>query len=117
MKLSDKRTAGPGIVACVTAATLLTSIDVATASDAAEPAASELETIVVTARRREETLARVPASITALSASTLQDAGVVAVADYTALVPNVSFQAPLNFNDVRISVRGVSQIQGGQPPV
>lgn len=117
MKLSQKRTAGPGIVACATAVTLLTSIDVATASDSAEPAASELETIVVTARRREETLARVPASITALSASTLRDAGVVAVADYTALVPNVSFQAPLNFNDIRISVRGVSQIQGGQPPV
>jgi len=84
---------------------------------AEKEAVTELETIVVTARRREESLTRVPASITALSANTLKDAGVDEVADYTALVPNVSFQAPLNFNDIRISVRGVSQIQGGQPPV
>ncbi len=82
-----------------------------------ETTMSELETIVVTARRREEALTRVPASITALSATTIQDAGIDRVAGYTALVPNVSFQAPLNFNDIRISVRGVSQIQGGQPPV
>lgn len=103
----------PGIVACTTAV-LVTHVEDAIA---AEMAASELETIVVTARRREESLTRVPASITALSAGTLQDAGVDDVADYAAMVPNVSFQAPLNFNDVRISVRGVSQIQGGQPPV
>ena len=105
-----------GIVACATA-TLSMPVECAAAADAAGAAMDELETIVVTARRREESLTRVPASITALSARTLQDAGVDEVADYAALVPNVSFQAPLNFNDVRISVRGVSQIQGGQPPV
>lgn len=104
-----------GIVACVTAG-LTAPVD-AVAADTGAMATDELETIVVTARRREETLTRVPASITALSAGALQDAGVDEVADYAALVPNVSFQAPLNFNDVRISVRGVSQIQGGQPPV
>lgn len=113
-----KRTAALGIVACATTVGLMTiSAASVAASDAAAVATDELETIVVTARRREESLTRVPASITALSAGTLQDAGVDDVADYAAMVPNVSFQAPLNFNDVRISVRGVSQIQGGQPPV
>jgi len=112
----DKWRAVTGMVACATAA-LTASLGHAAAADASGTAMEELETIVVTARRREESLTRVPASITALSARTLQDAGVDEVADYAALVPNVSFQAPLNFNDVRISVRGVSQIQGGQPPV
>lgn len=106
----------PGLVACAIVM-LTTPVERAVAAEATAMATDELETIVVTARRREESLTRVPASITALSAGTLQDAGVDEVADYAALVPNVSFQAPLNFNDVRISVRGVSQIQGGQPPV
>jgi iron complex outermembrane receptor protein len=110
-----KWTAVPGIVAC--AAALTAPSGFALAADAGDMVTGELETIVVTARRREESLTRVPASITALSAATLQNAGVDEVADYAAMVPNVSFQAPLNFNDVRISVRGVSQIQGGQPPV
>lgn len=115
MYSSTKWRVAAGIVACATA-TLAAPVECA-AADAAASVMDELETIVVTARRREESLTRVPASITALSARTLQDAGVDEVADYAALVPNVSFQAPLNFNDVRISVRGVSQIQGGQPPV
>lgn len=106
----------PGILACATAI-LSAPMERLAAAEMLEAATEELETIVVTARRREESLTRVPASITALSARTIQDAGVDDVADYAALVPNVSFQAPLNFNDVRISVRGVSQIQGGQPPV
>lgn len=106
-------------IICSTTVTGAMSGNIALAATAASEsaAASELETIVVTARRREESLTRVPASITALSATTIKDAGIDEVADYTALVPNVSFQAPLNFNDIRISVRGVSQIQGGQPPV
>lgn len=111
-----KWTAVPGIVGCATAV-LTAPAGLAMAAETGVMTTDELETIVVTARRREESLTRVPASITALSAGTLQDAGVDEVADYAALVPNVSFQAPLNFNDVRISVRGVSQIQGGQPPV
>jgi iron complex outermembrane recepter protein len=106
----------PGIVACATVI-LTTPVERVVAADMPQAALDELETIVVTARRREESLTRVPASITALSEGTLRDAGIDEVADYAALVPNVSFQAPLNFNDVRISVRGVSQIQGGQPPV
>lgn len=87
------------------------------AQPAQEVAATGLETVTVSARRREESLTRVPASITALGADTIEELGITSVSDYTAQVPNVSFQAPLNFNDLRISVRGVSQIQGGQPPV
>lgn len=79
--------------------------------------ASKLEEVVVTARKREENLLQVPTALTVISESTIEDAGIRSVADYAVLVPNVSFQNPFNFGDIRISVRGVSQVQNGAPPV
>lgn len=75
-----------------------------------------LEEIVVTARKREETLQDVPMAITVLPASVLEDAGVRGVADFVQLVPNVTFQSGVNMGENRLTIRGVSQIQNGPPP-
>ena len=48
-----------------------------------------LEEIVVTARKREETLQDAPVAVTALSGMQLQDAGVNQLSDLTQQVPNL----------------------------
>ncbi len=65
------------------------------AAPAAAPAATAssgggLETIVVTAQKREQNLQKVPMSVTALSATTLQQAGVTDMRSVSNLVPSLS---------------------------
>ncbi len=52
----------------------------------------EIEEILVTARRREESLRRVPASISALTGEGLEDIGATSFADYAGSVPGLLFQ-------------------------
>ena len=54
-------------------------------------AASMLEGIVVTARRREESLTDLPLSVAAITADAMQAQGVYDIMDITDLVPNVNF--------------------------
>ena len=60
----------------------------------APPAAAENDVteIVVTARRKEETLTNVPASITAYSSDFLQKQNIQTFADYATKIPNLTFQ-------------------------
>jgi iron complex outermembrane recepter protein len=50
-----------------------------------------LEEVIVTARKREESLLEVPLSITALTSADISEAGVVDVSDITRLAPSFSF--------------------------
>jgi outer membrane receptor protein involved in Fe transport len=50
----------------------------------------KLEEVVVTAQKRSENLMNVPASLTVLSAASLQNQGVVDFSDYKTLVPSLS---------------------------
>ena len=49
-----------------------------------------IEEIIVTARRREESLREVPGTVTAFSQTTLERAGVERAADFIALTPGVT---------------------------
>ena len=70
------------------------------------------ETVIVSARKREESIAQVPTSITAFTAETLRDFNVQSFADYATKTPNLSFtygQGPTGFADARtIAIRGVT---------
>src|ERR1700724_3743073 len=72
----------------------------------------EPETIVVTARKRAESLAEVPTSITAFTAETLKDYNVQSFADYASKTPDLSFtygQGPTGWADARtIAIRGIT---------
>src|SRR5580658_1535053 len=66
----------------------------ASAQSAAQPPASgatQVEDIVVTAERREESVQNVPMSITAVSAATIQKFDIQDFQDYAKDVPNLSF--------------------------
>jgi outer membrane receptor protein involved in Fe transport len=80
-------------------------------STAAAPS-NELEVVVVSARKREESLAEVPTSITAFTAETLRDYNVQSFTDYATKTPNLSFSyggGPTGFSDARtVAIRGIT---------
>ena len=82
------------------------------ASLALPPAVSaqELEEIVVSAQRREESLQEVPVSITAFTAETLEQQNLKEAKDYFRITPNVNFteDGETGHRSVGISMRGVS---------
>lgn len=75
-------------------------------------AGSEVATIIVSARKRAESIAEVPTSITAFTAETIKDYNVQSFADYATKTPDLSFTyggGPTGFADARtISVRGIT---------
>lgn len=75
-----------GIASALTASTAPTQVL------AQEGASGVLDEIVVTARRREESLQEVPLAITALSGDQLEAAGVTEMQNLNAMVPNLSVQ-------------------------
>ncbi len=80
----------------------------AAANNAEQPAAGETdESIVVTARRRSETLFQAPATVTAISGETLRDAGITEAKDIIALVPNAVIQDDSESYNMFINIRGM----------
>ena len=72
----------------------------------------QLETITVTARKRGESLAEVPTSITAFTADALQDFNIQSFNDYATMTPNLSFSyggGPTGIADARaVAIRGIT---------
>ena len=72
----------------------------------------EVTTITVTARKREESLAEVPTSITAFTAESLKDYNIQSFSDYATKTPDLSFSyggGPTGIADARtIAVRGIT---------
>jgi iron complex outermembrane receptor protein len=66
------------------------------------------EVIVTTARQREEILQDVPATITALTADTLESAAVERAADFVRLTPGVSLVQTAEVADAQVNIRGIN---------
>ncbi len=69
-----------------------------------------LEEVLVTARKRIESLQDAPLSVTALTGAALLDAGISNMADITELVPNLQIARPSR--DANIYIRGVGPTRG-----
>ena len=79
---------------------------------------AEPSVIIVTAQKSgEQSILDVPATITALSAENLADAGVQDLGDIAQLNPSINFQESLGRAFNFISMRGVSSTEGGTPTV
>ena len=81
----------------------VSAADVASEANSRDTVA--LETIVVTAEKREESLKDVPMGITALSGGALDDLQARSFADYAALVPGLSL-ATAQGGQTRLTLRG-----------
>src|SRR4051812_40720385 len=73
-----------------------------------EQSATGIESIVVTARRREESLQDVPVAISALTADQLQTQNVRTLEDMTAFAPNIKVNAGrATSSTINAYIRGV----------
>ena len=78
---------------------------------------ASLEEIVVTARKRAETLEESPVSVTAFTAGDIESAGIETARDFINLTPNVSLVETQNAGNAFINVRGVSQARNSEMSV
>ncbi|MDP9014012.1 MAG: TonB-dependent receptor plug domain-containing protein, partial [Pseudomonadota bacterium] len=95
------------------AATLATTaagaLDATATPESGTPGVVGLEEIVVTATRREESISRVPISITALSQEVIDQKGIRDFSDVARYTPGVAFD---NSQTNQISIRGISSSGG-----
>src|SRR3546814_1360362 len=82
------------------------SSDLATAPASSATADDQIATVLVTARRREESLEKVPTSITALGAQQLAQQGIVSQSDLQAAVPGLTVRQTQGSNSLTFSIRG-----------
>src|SRR3546814_11469526 len=82
------------------------SSDLATAPASSATADDQIATVLVTARRREESLEKVPTSITALGAQQLAQQGSVSQSDLKAAVPGLTVRQTPGSNPMTLSARG-----------
>ena len=82
-------------------------------ADAAENDASSIPEIIVTARRKQESLQTTPISITALSAQDLENRGMDNVLDVAKSVPSITLMPGANYSgkSALAYIRGVGQDQ------
>ena len=68
--------------------------------------------IVVTARRREESIVDVPIAISAYGSEAIQNRGLTSVASVAQLTPGLQFDRGATAGDIRPSLRGIALIEG-----
>jgi iron complex outermembrane recepter protein len=76
-----------------------------------------LEEVVVTARKRDETLLNVPVAVDAFTEQTIQSAGIESPRDFVAMVPNMTLVETQNVGNAFITIRGISQARNSEPSV
>lgn len=88
------------------------------AQDSAADGASEEEAIIVTARRQNERLQDVPASVAVLSAATLQNTGAKNADDFAQLTPGVTIvTGTAEAGDTQINIRGINGARDAESSV
>ena len=70
------------------------------------PTSGELQEVVVTAEKREETIEKVPISVAVLGRNEMMDRQISDMAGVAAITPGVDFQA--TGSTIALSIRGIS---------
>jgi iron complex outermembrane receptor protein len=84
------------------------------ATDAGATTTTGMDEIVVTARRKEETLQDVPLSITAISSATLKEASATNLQDISFLTPGLTYTSNGAQANAAPTIRGLSDTSGGE---
>lgn len=100
------------VLAAPAAGALAQSAQTPAAADSATATARSLQTVIVTAQRRAQPIAKVPLSLTVFTAQNLQDFNIQSFDDYATKTPNLSFTygaGATGIADARtISIRGIT---------
>jgi outer membrane receptor protein involved in Fe transport len=75
-------------------------------------AQAQIDEIIVTTRKTEESLQSVPVAVTALTRDFIEKQGVTTTADVVKMVPGVQFDQAFSAADTRISIRGINSERG-----
>ena len=67
-----------------------------------------VDEIIVTARRKSESLQDAPGSITAITSDTLEKAGVQRAGDFLSLTPGVTLVNSAEVGDTQVNIRGIN---------
>ena len=103
-------------VSALASAFMFTPANAQQSNDAAG-ANQAIDNIVVTARRRSESLQDIPESVTAFSAAQIERAGISSLRDVADLTPNLSQLDNFRPGLARIQIRGVITPQLGEAPI
>jgi iron complex outermembrane recepter protein len=96
---------------------ILLSVSAALAATDVLAQAQTLEEIVVTARKRAETLEESPVSVRAFTEAEIVSAGIETPHDFIGLTPNVTLVQTQNAGNSFINVRGISQARNSEMSV
>lgn len=99
---------------CISSVTALLAVDMLTTTAWSQ---ETLDEIVVTARKRSESFAEVPESITVFTADAVEDANIVYFQDFAAQTPNLSFNTTFEPGQINLSIRGLITAQNAEVPV
>jgi len=78
---------------------------------------TEMEEIIVTARKRDESFQEVPVTINVFTETVVEDAGILKPQDFIQLVPNMTLVETQNAGNAFVVVRGISQARNSEPSV
>jgi iron complex outermembrane receptor protein len=87
------------------------------AAESGADAAFELEEIVVTARKRDESQLDAPLAVSVFGSAEIESAGITRPQDFIALTPNMTMVQTQNQGTSFITVRGISQARNSEPSV
>ncbi len=99
------------IVACTIAAAVTAPF---TTAPVLAQSSQAIEEVVVTARKRNESLEDIPVSAKAFTADEIQSAGIETPQDFIDLTPNVTLVQTQNQGNAFITIRGISQARNSE---
>ncbi len=83
----------------------------------AQSQATALEEVVVTARKRDESIQNVPVTLDVFTEQAILSAGIESPRDFVAMVPNMTLVEVQNVGNSFITIRGISQARNSEPSV
>jgi iron complex outermembrane receptor protein len=101
--------------ATAVAAVFLPALAVAQPQAEASGDAASDDRILVTARRREESVQDVPAQVTVFNSAAIESRGIQRPSDFISSVPNVTFIETQNAGTSFLVIRGISQARNSEP--
>ena len=78
---------------------------------------SDIQEIIVTARKRDESFQSVPITVNVFTTQEIQSAGIESPRDFVAMVPNMTMVETQNVGNSFITIRGISQARNSEPSV
>ncbi len=76
-----------------------------------------IEEVVVTARKREESLMNIPDAITVFSDAVIETANISSIRDFADLTPNLTIIDQLRPGTQTVTIRGMTTVQNGELPL